>query len=408
MVISGFPSQIAALQFEWALQNPHLTTHMTPDERLQQPTRGTGRRPATPRRSINSVLGNLHLLLRVPSFARWPLELRFFSRDVYAAFLKTQSKTVAALPPHIPIISDFPAVAQSMVVKPMHEDTTHPIHRLETDYSSLTDYVEKTIDMFERETYRDCGVCHENLSHGETPRNKVRDVMYVACKTSGCRTVSHVRCLSKRFLEEERKKNGDEDDGEGPLLPVAGTCPGCGADMKWVDAVKESTLRYRGPREVMTLLKRKQARERKAAKLAAATRKSRNGKISPSQVIPDTEDEEDEWSEEEIPEEEVDVQDVPDDEDREEGFIELDDEADIGSGKYMVEAIGQSNFEVGLIANGERKLEKLREKAGLPKEGRLKYADVVEIPDTEDEDEESSGEEQSGSGRSWKDAVELD
>lgn len=287
----------------------------------------------------------------------------------------------------------------------MHEDTSHPIHRLETDYSALTDHVAKTKDMWEYETDWECAVCHENMSHGPVERSEVGNVMFVACKTSGCHTVSHVRCLSKRFLDEERKKNGGGGDGDGPLLPVAGTCPGCGSDMKWVDAVKETTLRYRGPKEVMTLLKRKQARERKAEKLAKAAQKA--GKITPSQVIPDTDEDssEDDFSEPEIPEDEVDVEDVPDDEDHEDGFIELDDLVPTGRA-FMIEDIGTANFEVAIAANGERKLERLRKKAELPREGRLKYKDVVEIPDTEDE--ESSGEVGSGSEGSWKGAVELD
>ena len=129
MIISGFPSQIAALQFEWALQNPHLTTHMTDEERIQRPTKGKGRRPAPPRRSLDSVLGNLHLLLRVPSFSRWPLELRFFGREVYTVFQKTSTTTVAALPEHIPIITSFSVIAQGMGVRPMHEDSNHQIGR---------------------------------------------------------------------------------------------------------------------------------------------------------------------------------------------------------------------------------------------------------------------------------------
>ena len=63
----------------------------------------------------------------------------------------------------------------------------------------------------------------------------------------------------------------------------------------------------------------------------------------------------------------------------------------------MVEDIGTSKFEVACVANGEEKMEKLKEKAGLAAEEGRKWNDVVEIPDT---DEESEG--------SWKDAVELD
>lgn len=283
----------------------------------------------------------------------------------------------------------------------MHEDGSHPIHGLETDYRGLTEYVGKTREMAEGGRERICGVCREDLAHDRSGRG--REKVWVACPKEGCEMTSHVRCLSRRFLDEEKKKNGDEDEGDAPLLPISGTCPSCGTNLKWVDLVKEVTLRNRGSNEVSVLLKRKAAREKKVAKLAASVtaskkRRGPDGKIAASQVIPDT-DESAEDSEEDIPSEsEVDVDDVLDDEDHDDGFIELDGLVPEGrEGKFMVEDIGTSKFEMACMANGEKKMEKLKEKAGLPAEGGGKWKDVVEIPDT---DEESEG--------SWKDAVELD
>ena len=283
----------------------------------------------------------------------------------------------------------------------MHEDCNHPIHGLETDYRGLTEWVGKTRSMAEGGGERNCEICREDLVQDRLGRG--REEVWVACPKEECEMTSHVRCLGRRFLDEEKKKNGDGDEGDAPLLPISGTCPSCGTNLKWVDLVKEATLRNRGSSEVSVLLKRKAAREKKAAKLEAASmvakkRRGADGKIAASRVIPDT-DESAEDSEEDIPSEsEVDVDDVPDDEDHDDGFIELDELAPAGKEeKFLIEDIGTSKFGMACVANGEKRMERLKEKAGLPAEGGRKWNDLVEIPDT---DEESEG--------SWKDAVELD
>ncbi|CRK28749.1 hypothetical protein BN1708_004732, partial [Verticillium longisporum] len=78
-IVSGFPSMIAALKFEWALTNPHLSLHIPSESRI---SRAAGVKknghPKRPRPGITSIMSNLHLLLRVPSFERWPLKLHFF------------------------------------------------------------------------------------------------------------------------------------------------------------------------------------------------------------------------------------------------------------------------------------------------------------------------------------------
>ena len=120
-IVAGFPSNIAALQFEWAWHNAHLTRHISPEQRIsfatarsktKSKTAKTRRKPGRPRSSILDKLSNLHLLLRVPYFSKWPLEVRFFSEDVYHSWQGWCERVDEQVRPGIRIFLDLQKVDQ--------------------------------------------------------------------------------------------------------------------------------------------------------------------------------------------------------------------------------------------------------------------------------------------------------
>lgn len=260
-LVSGFPSMVAALKFEWALTNPHMTLHIPSDERI---SKGKGRKrngmPKRPPHNLVSIVSNVHILLRVPSFARWPLKLHCFAPDVYKAWNKNlASSSMATGAENLEVVTDFgptPGIGDTTTATTMaakaaisgeeEEALANPwgIHALPLDYGSLKNYVAKGRSVFEFEREGNCVVCDEPQESGKG--------LLAICTNEGCEGVGHVSCWSRHIL-------GAQGDAE--ILPVQGSCPRCQGPVKWCDMMKELTLRIRAPAEVDKLLK---AKRRKA------------------------------------------------------------------------------------------------------------------------------------------------
>ena len=261
-IVAGFPSNIAALQFEWAWQNAHLTRHIPHDERISfattqirtSPKTGrTGKRPGRPKTSLSDKLSNLHLLLRVPYFSQWPLELRFFSDDVFQFWQTWCQRVDAQISPRIKVWLDKPKHVLEPIIQPVIEGSKPRrklddigkggVNGIDPTYASLRPVLEKSQLLLEPDNDLTCNLCMESLD----PK---RDLITV-CYQHSCWGIHHMTCLSSHFLKAE---------GTVSMLPTSGECPSCKTNLLWVDLVKEMTLRIRGGDEVDKILR---ARKRK-------------------------------------------------------------------------------------------------------------------------------------------------
>lgn len=124
-------------------------------------------------------------------------------------------------------------------------DRASGIHAIDVGYKTLKPHLEKS--RAQLSTSPPCVMCHEPLPSDGS--------MSLICPNSSCNATGHLDCFATSFLRE------DEDS----VVPIEGACPGCGSQLKWVDLVKELSLRMRAPKEVEKVLK-----ERKIAKTKAA------------------------------------------------------------------------------------------------------------------------------------------
>jgi structure-specific endonuclease subunit SLX1 len=69
----------------------------------------------------------------------------------------------------------------------------------------------------------------------------------------------HLSCLAPSF-------SGVAEN----LVPTTGDCPGCGAKLRWIDLVKELSLRMRGEAEVQKIFKIRKPRGTKKGDAAVA------------------------------------------------------------------------------------------------------------------------------------------
>ncbi|RMZ16981.1 hypothetical protein D0862_00968 [Hortaea werneckii] len=191
-------------------------------------------------------------------FERWPLKVTFYAEDVYRVWIKWTSQQIAKLRPGISVELDGSMRStndRGAEETPQEASKPKGIDALDNSYAGLKAHLEKSRQAIEDAEWLHCNICHQGL-----PSN---GAMTLVCPSEGCSALSHIDCLSKRFLDTSR-------DGDA-MLPTSGNCPECGNKLQWVDLVKELSLRMRGEKEIKALFKkRRRTKKQMDAEASAA------------------------------------------------------------------------------------------------------------------------------------------
>ncbi|KAL5117437.1 Slx4p interacting protein [Pleosporales sp. CAS-2024a] len=256
-IVTGFPSNSAALQFEWAWQNTHATRHIDKEVRNarademqkgKKKAMSPARRRKRPPMSLEARLKNLHHLLRADSFSRWPLHLTFFAADVFVQWERHISKLTTTLRKTITIQltpAEMPKLASDVSPELHTHFVPDVIRAIPVTYADCKPYIEKSRATLKNTNALICAVCAE--------RANIATSLILVCPFESCQAVSHLACLSNKFLDE----TGDRD----ALIPIDGTCPKCRGNSTWATMVKELTLRTHGEEELKTLFKPKRRKK---------------------------------------------------------------------------------------------------------------------------------------------------
>lgn len=256
-VVAGFPSNIAALQFEWAWHNAHLTRHIAPDERISfattrtktsAKTGKTTRKPGRPRTSLMDKLSNLHLLLRVPYFSQWPLELRFFSEDAYRSWVtwcgRIDTHIRAGINVHFDPAhtraqdeeTEFTSAQPAQRTRKADLIGKGGVDGVDPTYARLRGVFEKSKFLLDEDDGQTCSVCQGDVD--------LHKSLFVLCHNDDCRSMSHITCLADSSLKS---------DGSASIVPRMGICPTCKQKHPWPELMQQVTLRTRGIKEVQKL-----------------------------------------------------------------------------------------------------------------------------------------------------------
>ncbi|KAL8669535.1 MAG: hypothetical protein Q9168_005879 [Polycauliona sp. 1 TL-2023] len=214
-----------------------------------------------PRLSLKNSLSNLHLLLRVPSFNRWPLALRFLCRDVHEKWVEYSKSANGVLRDGFRVFRDFedfvePTVRVKSTAGEEEESPTMAIlERINVTYTGLKVHIAKSLAMAAEIRTHHCSICEGSLDLGKS--------MFLVCPSEQCSAVSHMPCLGTKWLQNQPTP--------GALLPISGPCPQCCREHQWVDLVKEATMRARGEKHLAMLMKEPRVRKTNVAAKSACS-----------------------------------------------------------------------------------------------------------------------------------------
>lgn len=201
----------------------------------------------------------MHLLLRVPSFARWPLEVRFFCENVHRVWQARAEAVAGATSGEIKVVLDLkPSPKEGDRITKQDQAKSKPhggaagtggLESLDVAYGGLKNHVEKSLFLLAESEDTKCAVCTEHVDQNTG--------LVVVCPVVGCRAASHIACLSSRFLALDKTTDA--------VIPTEGSCPACKQTVQWVDLVREMSLRSRGRKEIEKLTKKPRSRKTKLA-----------------------------------------------------------------------------------------------------------------------------------------------
>ncbi|KAI0319349.1 hypothetical protein OF83DRAFT_817873 [Amylostereum chailletii] len=232
MIVYGFPSKLAALQFEWAWQHPHISRHLRDDE--GHSLFNGDRRAKYIKANIHHPLGRVNSVVRTMictfPYTTWPLHVKLFTEEaakVWKSF--DEGPATPAFPPGFTTQIELEGVdgksgklgsgrAGAIDISDEQFTSAHL-----TKHNALVACGERLA----------CSICGKSLHTYAT-----EPLASALCPATGCTAVSHLTCLAQSFSRSRSSQHG--------LVPRGGDCPACGAYTLWGDVIRGCYRRHSG------------------------------------------------------------------------------------------------------------------------------------------------------------------
>jgi len=118
------------------------------------------------------------------------------------------------------------------------------IRAIPVAYEDSKPYIEKCKGILENGGKHTCSVCSTRVDSDKS--------LVLVCPMEHCQAVTHLACLSKKFLDEESNN---------ALIPIRGTCQSCYSTIEWATMMKELSLRTHGEEDIKALLRTRRRRK---------------------------------------------------------------------------------------------------------------------------------------------------
>lgn len=153
-------------------------------------------------------------------------------------------------PPELPAGEDTPPSTQPKEKRNRRSLAQGGVEGIDVGYNKLAPHLEKSLSLLAHGQTISCAVCDKSIES--------KTALALICPEQDCRASSHLNCLAQHFLGEEL--------GERSVLPTSGRCPRCRSTLRWIDLVKELSLRLCGEVQVARLMKKPKTRTKKASR----------------------------------------------------------------------------------------------------------------------------------------------